>query len=149
MRPVLALHRGVRIEIFPLILAVVVAIVGVVLLADAFLDDAGRAPLRERRRRVRAERHRWGESLLGAGLLACAAALAGRDSWPYGTTAMLAGVALTVAGAALNFRLLRELIVHRGVSRRQEEREPRGPEVVRRHPDSGPPGPPEPPLRIR
>ncbi|MHB1225095.1 MAG: hypothetical protein ACYC2G_13795 [Gemmatimonadaceae bacterium] len=138
-----------RLEILPLILAVFVALLGVVLLADAVLDDDGRAPLRERRRSARAERHRWGESLLGAGLLACAAALVGRDSWAYGTTAMFAGVVLLIAGAGLNHRLLRELVLNRGAARRQEEREPRGPEVARRHPEAGPPGPPEPPLRIR
>ena len=120
-----------RLEQFPLVLGVLVALLGLVLLGDALVADRGTPPLAERRRRVRAERDRVGEALAGLGLLCLAAALAGRDTWRFGNVAVIAGTVLLVIGAALNHRFLRELFLFRGPARRQEEREPRGREVTR------------------
>jgi peptidoglycan/LPS O-acetylase OafA/YrhL len=108
-----------RIELIPLIIAAVVALVGLGLLADAWLPEDYYVT-HERRRRRRTERHRGGEALVGAGVLALAAALAGRDSWRYGTVAILVGVLLLAVGAALNWRYLRELLAFRGPARRAE-----------------------------
>jgi hypothetical protein len=104
-----------RIELIPLILAGLVALVGLGLLADAWLPEDYYVT-HERRRRRRTERHRGGEALVGGGVLA----LAGRDSWRYGTVAILAGVFLLTVGAGLNWRYLRELLAFRGPSRRAE-----------------------------
>jgi hypothetical protein len=108
-----------RIELIPLIVAAVVALVGLGLLADAWLPEDFYVT-HERRRRRRAERHRVGEGLVGGGVLALAGALAGRDIWRYGTVAVLVGVVLVVAGAVLNWRYLRELLAFRGPARRAE-----------------------------
>ena len=108
-----------RIELLPLIVAAVVALVGLGLLADAWLPEDYYVT-RERRRRRRTERHRVGEALVGGGMLALAAALAGRDSWRYGTVAVIAGVLLLTVGAGLNWRYLRELLAFRGPTRRAE-----------------------------
>jgi hypothetical protein len=121
----------VRLETFPLVLAVLVGLVGLALIVDAFVSDRGGPPLGERRRRARAERDRLGEVVVGLGTLCMAAALAGRDTWRYGNVAVIAGTILLLTGAALNHRFLRELLLFRGAARRQEEREPRGREVTR------------------
>ncbi|HEX5580348.1 MAG TPA: hypothetical protein VFX39_02155 [Gemmatimonadaceae bacterium] len=122
-----------RLEQLPVLLGALMALVGIALLGDALMADRGGPPLGERRRRARAERDRPGEALVGLGLLCMAAALVGRDTWPYGNVAVIAGTILLVTGAALNHRFLRELLLFRGPARRQPERTPRGTEVVERH----------------
>jgi uncharacterized protein (DUF2062 family) len=108
-----------RIELVPLIVAAVIGLVALGLIADAWLPEEYYVT-HERRRRRRTERHRVGEVLVGVGLLALAAALAGGDAWRYGTVAMIAGAVLLAVGAALNHRYLRELFSFRGASRRAD-----------------------------
>jgi len=108
-----------RIELLPLIFAVVVALVGLGLLADAWLPEDYYVT-HERRRRRRTERHRVGEALVGGAALGLAAALAGRDSWRYSTVAIMVGVPLLTVGAGLNWRYLRELLAFRGPARRAD-----------------------------
>jgi hypothetical protein len=112
------------IELVPLVLGALVALVGLGLVADGWLPDS--APrMAERRRRARAERNRGGEVLIGLGLLALAAALAGRDVWRFSTVAVLVGVALLVVGALRNRHYLIERLLHRGKARRGRRRERR------------------------
>jgi energy-converting hydrogenase Eha subunit A len=107
----------VRVETIPIILGVLVALVGIGIVADAWLPE--RVIRRsERRRRARAERHLGGEAAIGLGMLCMAAALIGRDTWKYGTVAMIAGTALFVIGAWLNRVYLKERITNRGALRR-------------------------------
>ena len=120
-----------RLEDIPAVLGGLVAVLGLWLLWDAVTADREPPLARERRRRPRADRDRLGEAALGLATLCVAASLIGRDTWRYGTVAMIAGGILFVTGAALNFRFLRELLVFRGPARRQEERVPRGPEADR------------------
>jgi hypothetical protein len=123
----------VRVETIPLILAGLVALIGVGLLADAWLPE--RVLFRsERRRRARAERHLGGETAIGLGVLSIAAALAGRDSWRYGTVAVIAGTVLLAIGAWLNRAYLRERITNRGELRRgapKPEEKPERPPRIR------------------
>jgi hypothetical protein len=139
---------GVRLEDIPTVLGGLVALFGLWLLWDALLADRVPPLRRERRRRPRADRDRLGEAALGLGTLCLAAALVGRDTWRYGTVAVLAGTILLIGGAALNFRFLRELLLFAGPARRQEERAPRGAEAERytAGPGQAPPvtPPPEP-----
>lgn len=104
-------------EHLPLVLGALVALAGLGLLADALLPDRA-VRVAERRRRARVERNRAGEGAIALGLLAVAASLAGRDAWRYGTLAMLVGVVLLAAGAALNGRYLRDALTTRGAARR-------------------------------
>ncbi|HTK48345.1 MAG TPA: hypothetical protein VL328_10270 [Gemmatimonadaceae bacterium] len=106
-----------RVETIPLILGGLVALVGLGLLADAWLPERV-FYRRERRRRVRAERHLGGETAIGLGVLCMAAALIGRDSWRYGTVTVIAGTVLLLIGAWLNRAYLRERITNRGELRR-------------------------------
>ena len=123
--PALAPGRRMQLELVPLVLAGLVGLVGLALLADAWLADA---PLRatERRRHARAERHRAGEAAIGVGFLSAAAALAGRDTWRFATAAVIAAAVLVIAGALLNARFLRERLTSRGPARRGREGDRRG-----------------------
>jgi hypothetical protein len=107
-----------RVEDVPILIGGIVALVGVLLTADACLPEAARFYGRERRRRVRTERHRIGEGLVGAGIVALGAAIVGRDAWRWSMIAVIVGAALLVAGAVLNFRYLRETFAFRGPARR-------------------------------
>jgi hypothetical protein len=107
----------VRVETIPLILGILVALAGVGLLADAWLPEQV-LYRSERRRRARAERNLGGEAAIGIGVLCMAAALLGRDTWRYGTVAVIAGSVLLAIGVWLNWRYLRERISNRGELRR-------------------------------
>jgi hypothetical protein len=107
----------VRLELIPVILGILVALAGIGLIADGYFPDS--APrVAERRRRARAERNRKGEMAIGAGIVALAAALVGRDGWRFGTVAVLAGVALVAVGIGMNRSYLREALTFRGAARR-------------------------------
>lgn len=108
-----------RIETFPLIIGVVVALLGIGIIFDAWSPDSSVSE--ERRRRQRIERHRNGEALIGLGVLALAAAFIGRDSWRYSVLVVLIGAAFLLIGALLNARYVRELFVNRGPLRRRED----------------------------
>lgn len=108
-----------RLEHIPIILGVIVALIGAGFIADAGMADRG-TPSTERRRRMRAERHRLGEALVGAGTLGMAAALLGRDTWRYGTLSILAGAILLTIGIVLNRGFLKEAFLNRGPARRAE-----------------------------
>jgi hypothetical protein len=110
-----------RLEQIPLFIGVVVAIIGFGLVLDAQLPD-GMSPSRERRRRERTERHRGGETLVGIGIVAMAAALIGSDTWRFGTVSVLVGLVLLVVGGWLNRQYLRESVLFRGAARRGEKR---------------------------
>jgi hypothetical protein len=127
-----------RLEQIPLFIGVIVAILGLGLVLDAQLPE-GFSQSRERRRRERAERDRPGETLVGLGVIAVAAALIGRDQWRFGTVSVLAGVILLALGAWLNRDYLRELLLFRGAARRGEKRAtPRAASAApRRTADSG------------
>jgi hypothetical protein len=118
-----------RLEQIPLFIGVIVAILGLGLVLDAQLPE-GFSQSRERRRRERTERNRPGETLMGLGVIAMAAALIGSDEWRFGTLAVLAGVLLLGTGAWLNRDYLAELFLFRGAARRGEKRSgPRGAEA--------------------
>jgi hypothetical protein len=107
----------VRVETIPLILGCLVALLGVGVIADAWLPEKVLYHS-ERRRRARAERNLGGETSIGLGVLCMAAALIGRDTWAYSTVAVIAGTVLLIFGAWLNRTYLRERISNRGELRR-------------------------------
>ena len=106
-----------RIETVPVILGVLVAIVGLAILADAWLPETMTFGS-ERRRRARTERSISGEACIGLAALCEAAALIGRDTWRSETLSMLLGVGLFLAGTWLNRRYLLDRISNRGALRR-------------------------------
>jgi hypothetical protein len=96
----------VKVETFPLILGALVGLIGLGLLADAWLPEHARFRS-ERRRRTRAERRLGGETAIGLGVLCIAAVLIGGDQWHYTTLAIAIAVVLVVIGVALNYRYIR------------------------------------------
>ena len=123
-----------RIEVIPLIVGILLGLVGLGLLADAWIPEDV-MPFRERRRRPRTERSLGGEAMIGLGVLCMAAAVFSRDTWDYVNVAVIAGGVLLVIGTFKNRRYLRERIVHRGALRRGEG------ERTERHEKDAPPPP--------
>jgi xanthine/uracil permease len=108
-----------KLEQFPIILGIVVALIGLTIALDAW-QAGGVAPLRERRRRTRAVPHKAGQTLVALGTLCMAAALIGRDTWRWGTISVLVGSALLIVGAIMNRAYLKEVLLFRGAARRGE-----------------------------
>ena len=106
-----------RVEQFPLLLGVLVALVGLTILLDAW-QTGGVAPFRERRRRTRAVPNKGGQTLIALGTLCMAAALFGRDTWRWGTISVLTGAALLIVGSFMNRAYLKEVLLFRGAARR-------------------------------
>jgi hypothetical protein len=106
-----------RLEQLPILIGVLIALLGLTILLDAW-QAGGVAPLRERRRRARAVPNKAGQSLVALGTLCMAAALIGRDTWRWGTIAVLAGITLLLIGAVLNRTYLKEVLLFRGAARR-------------------------------
>src|SRR5687768_2341698 len=111
-----------RLEHIPLIIGAIVALIGLGFIADGLMADTGR-PATERRRRMRAERSRPGEVIVGIGILCMAAALIGRDTWRYGTLSVLIGAGLVLIGIILNRTFLKEALFFRGPARRADPSE--------------------------
>ena len=118
---------SVRIETVPLIIGILIAMLGIGIMFDAWTADTVVA--QERRRRPRVERHRTGEAMIGLGVLALAAAFIGRDDWSYSILVVIIGAVFLVVGAVLNRRYVRDLFVNRGPLRRRDQSE-QGTELV-------------------
>jgi len=106
-------------EQVPILVGVLVALIGLTILLDAW-QTGGVAPLRERRRRARAQPHKAGQTLVALGTLCMAAALIGRDTWRWDTISVLAGTVLLLIGAIMNRKYLKEVLLFRGAARRGE-----------------------------
>ena len=106
-----------KLEQLPILIGILVALIGLTILLDAW-QAGGVSPLRERRRRTRAVPNKAGQSLVALGTLCMAAALMGRDTWRWGTISVLAGAALLIIGVILNRQYLKEVLLFRGAARR-------------------------------
>jgi hypothetical protein len=124
----------VRIELIPLIVGGLLGLLGLGLLADAWIPEDA-APFRERRRRPRTERSLGGEAMIGLGVLCMAAAVISRDTWDYVNVAVIVGGVLLLIGAWMNRRYLRDRVVNRGALRRGDEGR------TQRHEKDAPPPP--------
>jgi hypothetical protein len=106
-----------RVETIPLIIGVLIALIGLAILADAWLPEEMNFKS-ERRRNSRTERSLSGEACIGIAVLCMAAAMIGRDTWRYSTVAVIAGTVLFLFGVVQNRTYLRDRIVNRGALRR-------------------------------
>lgn len=101
-----------RLETLPLILGVLIGLVGLALVFDAWVPDNIIVP-EERRKRPRRERDRWGEALVGMGAIAMAATFVGRDTWRYSIIAVIAGALMLLWGAKRSSGYLKGLFTNR------------------------------------
>jgi hypothetical protein len=101
-----------RLESFPVFLGVLFAIVGLVLLLDAWLPE-NFVIASERRRRPRRERDRAGEALVGLGVLTMAGTFLAGDEWRYSVFAVIAGTLLLLWGSKRNGAYLRSVFTRR------------------------------------
>ena len=108
-----------RLEHLPIILGVLVLLAAAAVVYDTFTAE-GLPRFSERRRRARAPRSPYGQGLIGAGMAAMAAALIGRDTWRFGTIAVIVGALLLLAGGVMNRAYLKEMLFNRGVARRRD-----------------------------
>ena len=131
-----------RLETIPIVVGVLAALLGLGLLADAWLPE-DLPGFRERRRAARTERSLGGEASIGLGVLCVAAALIGRDSWDYVNVAIIAAAVLLLGGVWASRRYLRDRITNRGALRRGEGA------AMKRHEKPDPNAPPQGKPRIR
>ena len=122
-----------RIEYVPIVLGVIVGLLGIGLVADAWLPD--RDPslhVRERRRRARAERSRGGEAAVGLAIAVLGVALIGRDQWDWSPWLVGVAVVLLAVGGILNRRYFRQELDFRAAARRDPttDRKPGMPEAT-------------------
>jgi hypothetical protein len=111
-----------RLEQIPIVLGVLVALIGALLAYDSFRPGTLR-PFRERRRRVRSPVNRIGQVLIAGGMLCMSAALAGRDTWRWGTLSVIFGAVLLLSGGLMNRTYLKEMLLFRGAARRSDAAE--------------------------
>jgi hypothetical protein len=95
-----------RLETIPLLIGILIGLIGIGLIFDAWAPDHMVVP-QERRRRPRRDRDRFGEALVGLGVIAIAAAFIGRDTWRYTTITVIVGTVLFLWGAKRNGGYLR------------------------------------------
>ena len=101
-----------RLETLPVILGVALGLIGLALLADAWLIEEFDVSA-ERRRRPRRERDRFGEALVGLGVIAMAVAFIARDLWKYRILTVIIGTVLLLWGAKRNAAYLRGVLARR------------------------------------
>ena len=108
-----------RAEYIPILIGAVVILVGGAIAWDAWgLQTVG--PMRERRRRVRAEIDVKGELLAGIGIALLGGALIGQD-WRFETATVLIGTVCIIGGALRNRKYFREVFLFRGPARRNTQ----------------------------
>jgi hypothetical protein len=112
-----------NLEMIPLIFGVLIGLLGIGFIFDAWTVDEIIIK-RERRRRPRLERNRGGEAAIGFGVLCMAAAFIGRDTWSYSIIVVIAGTVLLLYGAIRNRSFLAAMITNRGALRRRPEAAP-------------------------
>ena len=108
-----------RLEIVPVIIGILVCLIGLALVFDAWTPDEIIVK-RERRRRPRIERSRGGEASIGFGIICMGAAFIGRDTWRYSVLAVIAGTAMLLLGVLMNRRYFAERVGNRGALRRRQ-----------------------------
>jgi multisubunit Na+/H+ antiporter MnhG subunit len=107
-----------RLETIPLIVGVIVCLIGLAIVFDAWTPDDVIVK-RERRRRPRLERSRGGEAAIGLGIICMGAAFLGRDTWRYSVVAVIVGAVLLFLGTLRNRHYLGQAISNRGALRRR------------------------------
>ncbi|MEO7040632.1 MAG: hypothetical protein ABI035_00050 [Gemmatimonadaceae bacterium] len=112
---------AMRVEYIPIGAGIILVLVGLALIWDAVGPQLV-GPMRDRRRRTRAEINLAGEVMAGAGIGLLGVALSGRD-WRLETATVLVGTICITVGTLKNWKYFRELLLFRGSARRGLERD--------------------------
>ena len=112
-----------RIEDIPIVLGGLVLAVGAAIVWDAWGPQTF-GPMRDRRRRERADVNRTGEAIAGFGIALLGVALIGRD-WRYETPTVIAGTICVIIGALKNRKYFWESFMFRGAARRNKDTMPK------------------------
>ncbi|MEO8945733.1 MAG: hypothetical protein ABI338_04475 [Gemmatimonadaceae bacterium] len=118
-----------RVEDVPVIIGCFVAVVGVAIMWDAW-GPQRIGPMRERRRRDRANIDAAGELVSGIGIVLLGVALIGRD-WRFETPTVIAAAICLVVGALRNRKYFRETFMFRGANRRNPDKTSEKPQHFR------------------
>lgn len=112
-----------RLEVIPLILGILVFLIGLALIVDAWVDPGTIRPKRERRRRKRTTLSSTAQTCIGVGVLCLGFALIGRDTGRFTNVAIIIGFGYLVVGMALSYRYMLDWLTSRGQERRRPEGE--------------------------
>ena len=107
------------VENIPVVLGVLVLLIGLAVMWDAW-GPQSIGPMRDRRRRSRAGIDVRGELVAGIGIALLGGALIGRD-WRFETLTVLVGTVCVIAGALSNRKYFREVFLFRGSARRETD----------------------------
>lgn len=110
-----------RLETIPLILGILVCLLGIWFVADAWFHFGLIKPARERRRQKRSTLSSTAETCLGIGTFCLGFALISRDTGRFTNVAIFVGLAYFVAAIAMSYRYILDWITKRGESRRRPE----------------------------
>ena len=105
-----------RVEYIPIGAGILLVLVGLAFIWDAWGPQLV-GPMRDRRRRTRAEINLPGELAAGAGIALLGVALIGGD-WRLETVTVLVGTICIIGGTLKNWKYFRELFLFRGSARR-------------------------------
>ena len=112
-----------RVEDIPVGVGVVILVIGLAIMWDAW-GPQSLGPMRDRRRRTRADIDIKGELVAGLGITLLGTALIGRD-WRFETVTVLFGTICIVLGALRNRKYFREVFLFRGAARRNTDNKTR------------------------
>ncbi|MEO7103763.1 MAG: hypothetical protein ABI311_10300 [Gemmatimonadaceae bacterium] len=108
-------------EYIPIGAGILLILVGLAFMWDAWGPQFV-GPMRDRRRRVRAEISLPGELAAGVGIALFGVALIGRD-WRLETATILVGTVCIIVATLKNRKYFRELLLFRGAARRVLEKD--------------------------
>lgn len=105
-----------RVEEIPVVLGIAILALGVAIMWDAWGPQT-LGPMRDRRRRARADIDVKGEFIAGLGVAVLGTALIGQD-WRFETVTVLIGAVCVILGGLRNRKYFREVFLFRGAARR-------------------------------
>ncbi len=108
-----------RVEAIPILLGVIILLLGLAIIWDAWGPQT-LGPMRDRRRRARATIDSKGELVAGLGVALLGAALIGRE-WRFETVTVLVGTICIIYGTLRNRKYFREVFLFRGSARRDDD----------------------------
>jgi hypothetical protein len=109
----------VRIEDVPIVIGCIIVAIGLAVMWDAW-GPQPIGPMRDRRRRERANVDTAGELISGIGIALFGVALIGRD-WRLETPTIIAGAICLIIGSLRNRKYFREAFLFRGAVRRNSD----------------------------